>query len=189
MTVSSPQTGEGGPDVGEVLTDQPVLHPGHGVWRAAQLGSLLTAQVWPEARDLIIQSLVNTEHWPEIQEVISPPHRPSLIRVSKHPRAPDNSGDDRCKYKVNRILGGPYPLFPYCPCLGRFLLRDRTLSTWPRFLLMLLWTCGQIKKTFHWFLNRMFSIYLSSCVRENVCEHGTRRWQLPANVGLMLTDT
>ena len=31
LTVSSPQTGEGGPDVGEVLTDQPVLHPGHGV--------------------------------------------------------------------------------------------------------------------------------------------------------------
>ena len=41
---SSPQTGEGGPDVGEVLTDQLVLHPGHGLG-AAQLRPLLTAKV------------------------------------------------------------------------------------------------------------------------------------------------
>ena len=44
MISSSPQTGEGGPDVGKVLADQLVLHPGHGLG-AAQLGTLLAAQV------------------------------------------------------------------------------------------------------------------------------------------------
>ena len=95
---SSPKTGKGGPDVGEVLADQPVLHPGHGLWRPAELRTFLAAKVGPEEKQ-IREISINPRHWPEIHQVITPPDWASLVRVSKYPRASENSGNTTIRYR------------------------------------------------------------------------------------------